>query len=150
MDKPAPVPTERNAEVHARHRHETQRQIYLPLAIFLVLVFIGVIAIIIYGLGVGANLRRWADVSLIWVLLPFMFIGVLVMIASIGVLAGVTHVLGILPGYGNIAQAYFRQIEDKVASVTDGIVEPLLRVRSSWAVVQRRNKIIEKNKRTGE
>jgi len=144
MEKPAPIPPEPNAEVHAQHRHETQRQVYLPLIIAILVVLAGVVAIIIYGIRAESTLRRWADVSLIWVLVPVMFIGLIFMIIVFGVLFGVTRVLGIIPGYGSQVQGYFRQAEAKVSQVTDALVEPLLRVRSSWAVVRKRNKIIGK------
>lgn len=144
MDKPAPVPTERNPEVHAQHRRETQRHIYIPLIAALVVIFAGVIAIIIYGLRHGSTLHRWASVSLIWVLIPFMFIGVLIMISAIGVMFGVTRVLEVLPGYGDIAQGYVHQATTSVNQVADGMVEPVLRVRSSWAVVKRRSRLVHK------
>ncbi len=144
MERPAEVPPERNAEVHTQHRRETQRQIYLPLTIVGLVILVGVIFIIIYGLRVGSTLQRWASVSVIWVLIPFMFIGVLLLIVAVGCLYGITQLLGIAPGYFDIVQGYFRQAEAKVLQVTDGMVEPVLRVRSSWAVVARRKRLTRK------
>jgi hypothetical protein len=144
MEKPVPVPPERNAEVHAQHRRETQKQVYLPLIIGIVVVLAGVIAIIIYGLRAESNLQRWAAVSLIWVIIPAMFIGVIIMLVAIGSFYAVTRVLGVAPGYFGIVQGYIRQAEAKVGQVTDVLVEPVLRMRSSWAVVKRRKRIIDK------
>jgi FtsH-binding integral membrane protein len=135
-------PPERNAQVHAEHKREVSQQIYLPVIIGLLIILAGVIAIIIYGVQAGSNLRRWADVSLIWVIIPAMFIGVVMMVVVIGALYGITRVLGILPGYSKIVQGYFQQADIKVAQVTNGIVEPILKVRSSWAVVKRRDRIM--------
>lgn len=140
MEKPSPVPPERNAEVHVQHRRETQKQIYLPLIIGLVVVLAGVVTIIIYGVRAESTLRRWADVSLIWVIIPAMFIGVIIMLVTIGSLYAITRVLGVAPGYFGIVQGYIRQAEARIGQVTDGLVEPVLRVRSSWAVVIRRKK----------
>lgn len=140
MEKPSPVPPERNAEVHVQHRRETQKQIYLPLIIGLVVVLAGVVTIIIYGVRAESTLRRWADVSLIWVIIPAMFIGVIIMLVTIGSLYAITRVLGVAPGYFGIVQGYIRQAEARIVQVTDGLVEPLLRVRSFWAVVKRRKK----------
>ena len=142
MNVPNGKPPERNAQVHAEHKREVSQQIYLPVIIGFLVILAGVIAIIIYGVQAGSNLRRWADVSLIWVIIPAMFIGIVMMVVVIGALYGITRVLGILPGYSKIVQGYFQQADIKVAQVTNGIVEPILRVRSSWAVVKRRDRIM--------
>jgi hypothetical protein len=144
MDDPKKIPPERNATVHIQHRREVQRQIYLPIIIALVLVLAGVITIIIYGIRAESTLRRWADVSLIWVIIPAMFIGLIIMIVVIGVLYGITRGIGVLPKYGNIAQGYFFQAEAKVLQVSNLLVEPFLRLRSSWYVARHSEKIIKK------
>jgi hypothetical protein len=144
MDDPKKIPPERNAKVHIQHRREVQRQIYLPIIIGIVVVMAGVITIIIYGIRAESTLRRWADVSLIWVIIPAMFIGLIFMIVVIGVLYGITRGIGVLPKYGNIAQVYFSQAEIKVLQVSNLIVEPFLRLRSSWYVARHSGKLINK------
>ncbi len=138
MIDPEELLPERNAAVHAEHRRQVKLQIYLPLIIWILFVFAGGIAIIIYGVRAESTLRRWADVSLIWVLIPVMFIGVLIMIATMGILFGVTRLLGITPGYFKVVQGYFSQAEQKVLQITDGLVEPVLLLRSHWAVLKRK------------
>jgi FtsH-binding integral membrane protein len=142
MSLPENFPPERNSLVHAEHRREVKRQVYLPMMIGLLVILAGVIAIIVYGLQAGANLRRWADVSLIWVIIPAMFMGLLLVLVVMAALYGITRLLGILPGYSKIVQGYFDQATAKVSQVTDGVVEPFLKVRSTWAVVKRRDRIV--------
>src|SRR5512136_2876578 len=142
MSIPANFPPERNAQVHEKHRHEVKLHIYLPVIIGLVLILAGVIAIIIYGFQAGSSLRRWADVSLIWVIVPAMFIGLVLMLVTVAALYGVTRLLGILPGYSRIVQGYFNQAGARVSQVTNTLVEPVLKARSSWAVVKHRNRVL--------
>ncbi len=142
MGTPADFLPERNAQVHEKHRHEVKIQIYLPVIIGLLVILAGVIAIIIYGFQAGSNLRRWADVSLIWVIVPVMFIGLVLMLVTVAALYGVTRVLGILPGYSKIVQGYFNQAGARVSQVTNVLVEPVVKARSSWAVVKHRKRLM--------
>jgi hypothetical protein len=147
MEKPPTFPPERNAQVHGAHRRDTRLQIYLPLVIAILLVLAGVVVIVIYGLRVEATLRRWADVSLIWVIIPALFIGLIFMIVVIGVLYAATHVVGVVPGYGRLLQGYFLQAQAKVLQLTNALVEPLLRLRSAWAAITNRKKFMNKQPR---
>ncbi len=140
MIDPEEILPERNAPVHAEHRRQVRKQIYLPLIVGILVVLAGVITIIIYGVRAESTLRRWADVSLIWVIIPVMFIGVLFMIATMGILFGVTRLLGVTPGYFRIVQESINQVERRVLQATDGLVEPVLKMRSSWAVLKHRGR----------
>ena len=131
---------ERNPTVHAEHRRDTIRQIYLPLIIGIVLVLVVVAAIIIFATYSISNLNRWASVSIIWMILPTMIIALILLVVVLGLLFGITRLLGILPGYSKIVQSYFSQAEGVVSNITDKAVEPFLRLRSAWAVTRRRSK----------
>jgi hypothetical protein len=131
---------ERNPLVHDEHRRDTFRQIYLPLIIGIVLVLIVVAAIIILAAHSLSNLNRWASVSIIWMILPTMLIALILLIVALGLLFGVTRLLGILPGYSKIVQSYFSQAEGVVSHISDKTVEPFLRLRSAWAVTRRSSK----------
>jgi hypothetical protein len=71
-----------------------------------------------------------------------MFIGLVLMLVTVAALYCVTRLLGILPGYSKIVQGYFNQAGAKVSQVTNGLVEPVLKARSSWAVVKHRNRVL--------
>jgi hypothetical protein len=144
MEIPAQVPPERNAEVHANHRRQVQRQIYLPIILVVLVVLAGVAAIIIYGFRVESTLRRWADVSLIWMIMIAMFFGLILMIVAMGSLYAVTRLHGVIPGYTHIVQGYFRQAEAKVLQITNGLVAPILGIRSNWSVIKHRDRILDK------
>ena len=131
---------ERNPLVHAEHRRETFQQIILPFIIGVVLVLVVVAAIIIVATHSLENLDRWASVSIIWLIIPSLLIALILLVVVVGLLFGITRLLGILPGYSKIARSYFIQAETVVGRVTDQAVEPFLRLRSAWAVTRRRGK----------
>ncbi len=135
---------ERNAEVHSEHRRETFRQIILPFIIGIVLVLLVVAAIIIFATHSLINLNRWASVSIIWMIIPSMLIALILLVVVLGLLFGITRLLGILPGYTKIVQSYFTRAESVVSNITDQAVEPFLRLRSVWAVTRRRGKRVNK------
>ncbi len=131
---------ERNPIVNAEHRRETFRQIILPFIIGIGLVLLVVAAIIIFAAHSLENLNRWASVSIIWMIIPSMIIALLLMVVTLGLLFAISRLLGILPGYSIIVQSYFIQAETTVGHITDQAVEPILRLRSAWAVIHRRGK----------
>jgi hypothetical protein len=135
---------ERNPIVHAEHRRETLRQIILPFIIGVVLVVLVVAAIVIFATHTLENLNRWASVSIIWMIGPSMIIALILLIVTLGLLFAITRLLGILPGYSKIVQSYFTQAETTVSHITDQAVEPILRLRSAWAVTHRRGKRVNK------
>ena len=135
---------ERNPIVRAQHRRDTFRQIYLPLIIGIVMVLVVVAAIIILAAHSLSNLNRWASVSIIWMILPTMIIALVLLVVVLGLLFGITRLLGILPGYSKNVQSYFSQAEGVVSNITDKAVEPFLRLRSAWAVTHRRDRRVDK------
>jgi hypothetical protein len=131
---------ERNPIVHAEHRRETFRQIILPFIIGIVLILLVVVTIIIFATHSLENLNRWASVSIIWMIVPSMIIALVMLVVTLGLLFAISRLLGILPGYSKIVQSYFTQAETTVDQITDKAVEPVLRLRSAWAVTHRRVK----------
>jgi hypothetical protein len=135
---------ERNPIVHAEHSRETFRQIILPFIIGLVLVLLVVAVIIIFAAHTLENLNRWASVSIIGMIIPSMIIALILLVVILGLLFGISRLLGILPGYSKIVRSYFTQAEGVVSQITDQAVEPFLRLRSAWAVTRRRDKRVNK------
>jgi uncharacterized BrkB/YihY/UPF0761 family membrane protein len=138
---------ERNPLVHTEHRRETIRQIILPFIIGIVLVLLVVAAIIIFAAHSLENLNRWASISIIWMIIPSLLIALILFVVVLGLLFGITRLLGILPSYSKIARSYFIQAETVVSHITDQAVEPILRLRSAWAVTHRKKNVAIKGDR---
>ena len=130
--KHSPIP-ERNPFTRAVHRREVFFQIALPLIIGGILILalaVGVIVTTVQGTG---DSSRWADVSLIWLLLPAFPLALLLIALVVGVIVGTTYLLGITPGYMRLIHLYLMRIQAKIQSATDKAVSPFIRSQSFLA-----------------
>jgi hypothetical protein len=126
--KPPKLP--RNPVTHAAHRHEVLLQVFLPLAI-------GAIVILTLSLGaaIGSflDVSRWADISLIWLILIYLAFALVFLVFLVAMIFGVAWLLHNLPIYARQAQDLFILIRVQVGRVSDKAVEPFLRVHSFTA-----------------
>jgi len=94
-NKPKFQVPERNPATHAIHRREVFWQITFPLIIALLLI-LGLVGVVIFagfqGLG---EVSRWADVSLIWLLLPALVVVLVMLLMLSGVVYLITRLLAI-------------------------------------------------------
>ncbi|HEX7973228.1 MAG TPA: hypothetical protein VF498_02380 [Anaerolineales bacterium] len=125
---------DRNPATRKAHQREVLWQITVPLIVgLLALLALCVLA----AIGPAAVASRWADVSLIWLILP-MFIVLLIIIAIFGGIAfGVIKLIGVLPIYSRKVQDLFVMIGAQVRRFSDMAVEPVLRVHGFKASLQR-------------
>jgi hypothetical protein len=128
--KPKLVLPERNPLTHAAHRREVFWQITFPLILTLV-ILLGLIAFVIYsGFQGSGSVSRWADVSLIWLLVPALVVMFVMLVILIGLVYLVSKLLGVFPGYARLVQNYFYLVQVKAKSIADKLVEPVLKIRS--------------------
>ena len=121
---------ERNPATHAAHRREVFWQITFPLIIALIMILGLVTGVIFAGFkGVG-EVSRWADGSLIWLLLPALVVVLVMLFILSGVVYLITRLLAVLPGYARLAQNFFYLVQVRVKSISDKLVEPVLKLRS--------------------
>jgi hypothetical protein len=130
-NKPFVLP-ERNPLTHARHKHDVLLQITLPLVIGGLLIVLAIAGIIWSAAGGPASgeVNRWANVSLIWLILPALFFVLLGTVILIGLVYAVTKLLAVLPGYARLTQDWFVRLGGKVRLVSDKVVEPFLKAHS--------------------
>ena len=105
---------ERNPATHAVHRREVFWQITFPLIIVLTIV-LGLTGGVIYAgvIGLG-EVSRWADVSLIWLLLPALVVALLMLLMLVGMVMLVAKLLGVLPGYARLVQDFVNLLRRKI------------------------------------
>lgn len=128
-NQPSSLP-ERNPITHQAHRREVLLQITLPFVIGLVIIL--AISVVI-SLGPEDAVSRWGDASLIWLIIPQLFVCLLFLI-FIGALAfGVIWLVRTLPRYARQLQDLFNQIGLRTRKLNDKIVEPVLRIQSFGA-----------------
>jgi hypothetical protein len=127
---------ERNPKTHAEHRREVFWQITLPLVFGILLVLAAVIAIILSATRPVTDLGRWADVSLMWLILPSLFFALLLLILLVGFIFLCSFLLRLVPHYAHILQIYFELAKTKISRLANGSIEPILRISSIWAAMR--------------
>lgn len=136
-EKPQFVLPERNPQTHAAHRRDVLRQITLPLVIGGLLLVAGMALVIIAAAGANGEVRRWADLSLIWLILPALIFSLLILGLLFGLTYLVSKLLGILPGYARLVQDGYTGLSDKVMHLSDALILPLLKLKG-WSAAARK------------
>lgn len=129
-NKPKFQVPERNPSTYAIHRREVFWQITFPLTIALLLILCMVTGVILVGIKGLGDISRWADISLIWLLIPVIILTLISFFVVTGFIYLITKLLGILPGYARLGQDYVHLFQIKSKKVADQIVEPFLKVRT--------------------
>jgi hypothetical protein len=137
MNAPNKYPiVERNPITHAKHRREAFWQIIFPMLIGIILVVTVVVVIIFSGTTSTSDLSRWADVSLIWLILPSLFVALIFLTILIAFTYLISVILKMTPRYARIIQIYFEMGKYRVSHITSQITAPFIKTRSMWAVVR--------------
>lgn len=131
-----------NAEFHksaSYQRHEKQRfwQILTPIGVGLLIMLV-IVALVIraaVGTNAGGPVSQWADISLIWLILPVMLFAIIATLVLIGLSYLVARLLQILPTYTFIVQHYAYLISSQVKLWADKIVQPVISLESIKASV---------------
>ena len=126
----------RNPQTHAKHRRESFWQITFPLIIGILVILAAVVGIIISATQPTTELRRWADLSLMWMILPSLFFAFLILVILIGLVYGISVLSGAVPRYAAIALFYMQVVEGKVRQISDKLAEPFIKTNSTWAAAR--------------
>jgi uncharacterized Tic20 family protein len=124
---------ERNPVTQEAHRKQVFWQITVPLVI-VVIVILALAVLVAAGSPQGASL--WADISLIWLIIPVMIISLILLALLAGLAFAVIWLLRTIPGYAMQAQNFMIMITGQVERLGDLIVEPILRVNAFLASLQ--------------
>ena len=127
---------ERNPKTHAEHRREVFWQITLPLGFGILLVLAAVAAIILSATQPATDLGRWADVSVMWLILPSLFFALILLIILIGFIYLISYILRLVPHYARILQIYVEFWKTKISQLLNRSIEPILRMSSIWAAIR--------------
>ncbi len=127
---------ERNPKTHAEHQREAFWQITFPLLMGILLVLAAVAVIILSATQPVTDVGRWADVSLMWLILPSLFFALILLALLIGFVYLISILLRLIPHYALILQLYFEAGKNKVKQLSNLSIEPIVRIRSTWAAVR--------------
>jgi hypothetical protein len=125
----------RNPETHQQHRRQMFWQVILPLAMGAILL-VGTCVLPVAVVAQGGEVRKWADISLIWIILPAMFFSLIPLGLLAGSVYGLVQLFRVLPGWMFRLQGVFEKVRRIVDQYADKAVEPVLQVQSLKARIQ--------------
>lgn len=125
----------RNQRTAALMRRDVIWQIALPLGVATLVVL--VIAALLIA-PVGAPVRSvWADISLIFLIMPTVLFGLVLLVLIAALAYGMYFVLRELPHYAKQAQDFVALATYRVNTIAAKIAEVVLSIRSFWAGVRK-------------
>ncbi len=113
---------------YQRHKKQQFWQILTPVGLGL-LVTLVIVALVIRATlltDAGGPVSQWADLSLIWLLMPVMLFAIIATLILIGLIYLVARLLKIVPTYTFVVQHYTRLITTQVMHWADKLVTPII------------------------
>ena len=96
----------RNPKTHAKHRREVLWQITIPLLVVLLLL-LGLVGLVIWSsVQADPEVSRWANVSLVWLVVPVIILSFIFLLLLSAITFGVIKLIQVLPGYARLADRY--------------------------------------------
>ena len=108
------------------HRKQVVWQVVLPVVLAALLMIGMIVLISLATFGQGGDVARWAAISTIWIVIPVMVAGILVLAMLIGLIYLLVLALGGLPYYTSIGQDYVYKARGYVIRAADMIVKPII------------------------
>jgi hypothetical protein len=132
MDETKP---ERNPLTHRKHRMETFWQVSFPLILGCILV-IGLAAWTVIIATSGGGIRKTADISLVFLIIPAMVMALIPLAIFIGMAYAVIWLNQNTPYFMKKAQDTMTQVRDGVRNGSDKFAEPVIRFKSRIASLE--------------
>jgi FtsH-binding integral membrane protein len=116
---------------YLKHRRQMMRQVVLPVVLS-GLALVGMIVwISIATFKQGGDVGRWAAISTIWVIIPMLVAGLVVLAILGGLIYGMARLLKAIPYYTGIAQEYVILARGYIIRGADMAVKPILKL-NEW------------------
>jgi hypothetical protein len=113
-------------ESYLRHRKELAWQIILPVTFSALLIVALIVLINVATFNQGGDVGRWAAISTIWIVIPVMFVGLVLLALLIALVYGMKRLLNIAPTYTGLAQDYIHKVAGYIRRGADLAVKPVL------------------------
>lgn len=115
------------------HKRQFAWQILVPFLVMTGLIIPGAVLVVAGG---APRTGVWADVSLIWLLAPALFIALMFLVIMITVIYGMAKLLQVLPHYTRKAQGIFTLISTGTRKTADGTAKPFIWFGQAGAVIK--------------
>lgn len=114
---------ERNTITQAKHQHEVFRQITIP-CIIGGTIFLA-IAVLAGFFSSSDYQSRWADISLVWLVLPNLVVSLVCLAALGGMTYGLFRLIAVLPPVAFRIQNFFLKAQAAVRKYADLLLKPI-------------------------
>jgi hypothetical protein len=133
MQNEFPFAKRRNPVTQQAHRKQVLWQITVPLIIAAILILV-LAVLAATGSSQGASL--WADIALIWLLIPVMIASLILLVLLAGLVYAVVWLVRAIPAYALQAQNFMMMVASQVERLGNLIVEPIMRANAILASLQ--------------
>ena len=116
---------------YLKHRDQVMRQIILPVVLSVLALVAMVVWISIATFKQGGDVGRWAAISTIWIIIPMLLGGLIVLAILGGLIYGMARLLAALPTYTGLAQDYIFIARGYIIRGADMAIKPILAV-NGW------------------
>jgi hypothetical protein len=108
------------------HRRQVVSQVLLPVILAGLLIIGAVVLISLATFRGGADVNRWAAISIIWMAIPIIIAGSILLALFLGLIYLMVQLLSILPSYTGLAQGYVFRVRGYVIHYADLAVKPII------------------------
>ena len=125
----SPIPTPKR-ESHLKHRQAVNRQILLPV-ILVAVVGLGLAVLSAFGAaGNNPGVNLWADISIIWLIIPMMLMALITIALMIAIIYGFKNLLDTTPHYTGILQDWVLWLNAEIKIWANKITKPVLSIKT--------------------
>lgn len=126
----SPIELPVNASPMRDHRRQMLLQVWLPLTVSII-IFLALAILAVVGAVQGSSqVERWGNISAIWVIIPVLFFGIILMALVGGMAYGVSKLLGKMPGWMLKAQLAMIRLALMVRRAADSATKPVVAVNT--------------------
>jgi uncharacterized membrane protein len=131
MKEPNPIPQSHYS--YDVHRRQFWLQIFLPIILMILIIIAVAVLTSISALGGNGDPSRWAAISTIWLVIPAMMFGLLLLALLAGLVYLLARSLDILPSYASLAQYQVNRVASSIKRFSDKATKPIIFLNSLGA-----------------
>ena len=110
------------------HRKQRNTQIILPVALGAIILIGMIVLISLATFRSNGDVGRWAAISTIWIVIPILLAGLILLAILIGIIYLMARALGALPHYTGIAQDYVYMARGYIIRGADMAAKPIIAI----------------------
>jgi membrane-associated HD superfamily phosphohydrolase len=113
------------------HHSQVAKQIWLPLILALVVVLFLVVIIFIGTVRGSDEISRWANISVVYLLIPNILISLLMIVLFIFIIRGMVYLMTMMPGWLITVQGFFSTVSATIRQGCDRLAAPVISINSA-------------------